>query len=545
MVNEEKQEAPEQPQSEGEHSSVIISLHIKSLERTTHSVRLPRNSTVLQLKEHIQAVSQVDSQRQRLIFQGRVLKDDKNLLDYANLDDGKVVHLVVRPTGAPHNPDNDDPNSSRASHQRGFPRPRHPIGGSRFPAMEGYAFITLDTTMAPDVADPGSIFFNLLNGLSNNNAPSTEPDTHRPATESNREAHNASSDHNSGRTIHRISRTIPVLPPTNLRTNSNLRNRTSSEDSIGSEQSRSSSTTSGPGTPFTSSIEYRLSRTMSAIGNVRQLLDTPVNEEIRPNPSAASPNPTYVEDIRRRLRSSGESPTAQVGVVVNELADLLTDTIPRLRELSRGLRNETEDTNRREQERLQLMALRSARITQGLSLISHFLGSVLGSAELEDRPHDPHVRLSGRGALDSWLSYVRSGNNSSGGLSQPSSQSTQGTDSSPRVPITPLRASSSIQNSAATNDTIRRALRAAGIDEASIQRLLTPPPAESTATNIEPSAPPSEAPNESRKRKQKDDNESSEQLDNSEQGESSSSGRTDNKKLKTDDEDNKGKQKTD
>jgi|ERR1700721_2605103 hypothetical protein len=82
MVNEEKQEAPEQPQSEGEHSSVIISLHIKSLERTTHSVRLPRNSTVLQLKEHIQAVSQVDSQRQRLIFQGRVLKDDKNLLDY-------------------------------------------------------------------------------------------------------------------------------------------------------------------------------------------------------------------------------------------------------------------------------------------------------------------------------------------------------------------------------------------------------------------------------------------------------------------------------
>lgn len=69
--------------------------------------------------------------------------------------------------------------------------------------------------------------------------------------------------------------------------------------------------------------------------------------EIRPNPSAASPNPTYVEDIRRRLRSSGESPTAQVGVVVNELADLLTDTIPRLRELSRGLRNETEDTNRR------------------------------------------------------------------------------------------------------------------------------------------------------------------------------------------------------
>lgn len=53
-----------------------------------------------------------------------------------------------------------------------------------------------------------------------------------------------------------------------------------------------------------------------------------------------------MDEIRRRLRSSGDSPTAQVGVVVDELADLLTDTVPRLRELSRGLRNETEDTSR-------------------------------------------------------------------------------------------------------------------------------------------------------------------------------------------------------
>ena len=68
--------------------------------------------------------------------------------------------------------------------------------------------------------------------------------------------------------------------------------------------------------------------------------------EIRPNPSAAFPNPSYVEEIRRRLRASGDSPTAQVGVVVDELADLLADTIPRLRDLSRGLRNETDDTTR-------------------------------------------------------------------------------------------------------------------------------------------------------------------------------------------------------
>jgi hypothetical protein len=189
-----------------------------------------------------------------------------------------------------------------------------------------------------------------------------------------------------------------------------------------------------------------------------------------------------------------------------------------------------------EQERLQLMALRSARVTQGLSLINHFLGSVLGSAELEDRPQDPHVRLSGRGALDSWLSYVRSGNSGGAGLSQPSSQNS---DTSPRNPITPLRATSSIQNSAASNETIRRALRAAGIDEASIQRLLTPPSATSDPPSVPPT-PSTESENRKRKREDKDAT--------TEQGESShgeSSNQSDNKKIKPDDEASKGKKKTD
>ncbi|KAG2174410.1 hypothetical protein INT43_004433 [Umbelopsis isabellina] len=540
MANDEKQDAIGQPQTQEERSSVVISLHIKSLERTTHSVSLPRNSTVLQLKEHIQAVSQVDSQRQRLIFQGRVLKDDKSLLDYANLDDGKVVHLVIRPTGVPHNPDNDDPNNTRENNARGLPRARHPMGGSRFPAMEGYAFITLDTTMG-EMSDPGSIFFNLLNGISNNGAqPNTDTETSPvPDTPQTGATTNSGSDSNPARIWHRISRTLPVPPPTAPRTNSNLRNRTNSEDSIGSEQSRNSTSTSGPGTPFTSNIEYRLSRTMSSIRNVRQLLDTPVHEEIRSNPTATFPNPTYVEEIRRRLRSSGDSPTAQVGVVVDELADLLTDTIPRLRDLSRGLRNETEDTSRQEQERLQLMALRSARITQGLSLINHFLGSVLGSAELEDRPQDTHVRLSGRGALDSWLSYVRNGN--IGGINPAQPPSSQ--ESINRSPITPLRATSHIQNSAATNETIRRALRAADIDDAQIQRLLSPTTSHPTSNNTEPTAPSGV---ENRKRKQSEvstDNDSGQN-----QGESSSSTSTNadtNKKMKADEDSFKGKQKKD
>lgn len=59
-----------------------IALQIKSLEQRTTSVTLPRTASVLQLKQEIQIVFDVESNRQRLIFQGKVLKDDKNLDDY-------------------------------------------------------------------------------------------------------------------------------------------------------------------------------------------------------------------------------------------------------------------------------------------------------------------------------------------------------------------------------------------------------------------------------------------------------------------------------
>jgi hypothetical protein len=57
-------------------------LSIKSLEQQVKSVSLPRNASVMELKQKIKLVFDVDTLRQRLIFQGKVLKDDKNLLDY-------------------------------------------------------------------------------------------------------------------------------------------------------------------------------------------------------------------------------------------------------------------------------------------------------------------------------------------------------------------------------------------------------------------------------------------------------------------------------
>ncbi|KAI8146086.1 ubiquitin-related domain-containing protein [Fennellomyces sp. T-0311] len=145
--------------------STVMALRIKSLEQQTKPVTISRDASVLDLKQAVQSAFQVESQRQRLIFQGKVLKDEKNLTDYANLDNGKVVHLVVRPADVPQNPQNDDPRPQSSSNRRSFaqriPFSRlFPITG-RPPAMEGYTFITLD------VGDPGHHLSSLMDGLGN------------------------------------------------------------------------------------------------------------------------------------------------------------------------------------------------------------------------------------------------------------------------------------------------------------------------------------------------------------------------------------------
>jgi hypothetical protein len=92
------------------------------------------------------------------------------------LDNGKVVHLVIRPADAPHNPLNgksffflsfltersfrltyiiDDPTTAAANARNARGRP-FPYTPGRFPMMEGYAFITLDSTLG-ELGDNNSV----------------------------------------------------------------------------------------------------------------------------------------------------------------------------------------------------------------------------------------------------------------------------------------------------------------------------------------------------------------------------------------------------
>jgi cytolysin (calcineurin-like family phosphatase) len=50
--------------------------------------------------------------------------------------------------------------------------------------------------------------------------------------------------------------------------------------------------------------------------------------------------PEQLQDIRNRLRNSGTNQSAQIGMVLNELVDLMTEAAPRMRQVAESLSQE-------------------------------------------------------------------------------------------------------------------------------------------------------------------------------------------------------------
>ncbi|KAK7388562.1 hypothetical protein VNO78_23382 [Psophocarpus tetragonolobus] len=99
-----------------ESSETTIEIKIKTLDSQTYTLRVDKQMPVPALKEQIASVTGVLSERQRLICQGKVLKDDQLLSAY-HVEDGHTLHLVVRqpdlpPPGSVHNHSVTEPNSS-------------------------------------------------------------------------------------------------------------------------------------------------------------------------------------------------------------------------------------------------------------------------------------------------------------------------------------------------------------------------------------------------------------------------------------------------
>lgn len=70
-----------------------ISLTIKAANDQKYTVTVDSESSVLALKEAIAPVADIEKERQRLIYAGRVLKDEESLKTY-KIQDGHSIHLV-------------------------------------------------------------------------------------------------------------------------------------------------------------------------------------------------------------------------------------------------------------------------------------------------------------------------------------------------------------------------------------------------------------------------------------------------------------------
>lgn len=97
---EQHQDHDQNEQGNGNHTdtnSDQIMLVIRQIGgQEDMQVTVNRNVTVSTLKQRIRQETGVEERKQKLIFAGRVLRDEQNLQDFSYLSNGSAIHLLVQ-----------------------------------------------------------------------------------------------------------------------------------------------------------------------------------------------------------------------------------------------------------------------------------------------------------------------------------------------------------------------------------------------------------------------------------------------------------------
>ena len=152
-----------------------MKVRIKKMDGSTFELELNPDNTVQSLKSLVRDHEQVEESRQRLIYHGRVLRDD-DILSVYNLAEDSVLHLVVRPEDVPQN----------AGESGGTAAPVPPVDGPVIQPFQdlGNGMMMGSMTMNADQVQPadlGNIFSQLFSTLGHvATVPGAAPLSHAP-----------------------------------------------------------------------------------------------------------------------------------------------------------------------------------------------------------------------------------------------------------------------------------------------------------------------------------------------------------------------------
>eukprot|EP01117_Protostelium_nocturnum_P005935 TRINITY_DN2135_c2_g1_i2.p1 TRINITY_DN2135_c2_g1~~TRINITY_DN2135_c2_g1_i2.p1 ORF type:complete len:598 (-),score=246.37 TRINITY_DN2135_c2_g1_i2:135-1928(-) len=149
-----------------------IQINIKTLDNKTVPIVTKTNILVSDFKKRIESEMKVPIQSQRLIYQGKVLKDNLFLKDYS-MKDSSTLHMISRPDNQPNNTNNpsslpSNSNSSPAPPQssnpnENIPQPHNLLMGSisipenasmpQFSHLLGEVFNSLGIRGTPNISN--------------------------------------------------------------------------------------------------------------------------------------------------------------------------------------------------------------------------------------------------------------------------------------------------------------------------------------------------------------------------------------------------------